>query len=309
MRLIFMGTPDFAVPTLDALLEAGHDLALVVAQPDRPVGRGQVLTPPPVAARARALGLPLAQPKALKSGPFPERFAAVGADVAVVLAYGRILPEALLRAPRYGCVNIHASLLPRWRGAAPIQAAVLAGDEETGVCTQQMEIGLDTGAVFMEARTPIGARETAASLHDRLAQLSAQLAVDTLREFPGRIPTPQPEEGITWAPILQKDDGRVPWNEENTAIDRRIRAMTSWPGGWTPVSAGPLKITLATPVSGDGAPGSVLSLDPLVVACGVGALRLDRVVPPGRKEMDGASFSRGQRLHVGAPLGGEGWRW
>ncbi|MBN2800261.1 MAG: methionyl-tRNA formyltransferase [Deltaproteobacteria bacterium] len=309
MRVIFMGTPDFAVPTLNALVGAGHEVVLVVAQPDQPVGRGRVLTAPPVAARAGALGLPLAQPRALRSGPFPERFRGLGADVAVVLAYGRILPLPLLQAPRLGCVNVHASLLPRWRGAAPIQAALLAGDLETGVCTQQMEEGLDTGPVFLEARTALAPRETAGTLHDRLAAMSAEIAVQTLSELERRTPTPQGSDGVCWAPKIEKADGRVDWALPAEALDRRVRAMTPWPGGWTPLAKGPLRLARALPVEGAGAPGEVLSLDPLVVACGEGALALERVVPPGRKEMDGASFARGQRLTVGELLGGDAWRW
>jgi methionyl-tRNA formyltransferase len=209
MRIAFLGTPAFAVPTLDALVAAGHDVALVVSQPDKPAGRGQALTKPPVAARALELGLPLAQPKALKSGPFPERWAALGLDAAVVVAYGRILPEALLRAPRLGCVNVHASLLPRWRGAAPIQWAVLAGDAETGVCTQRMEPELDTGPLWVERRTPLSPRETAGSLHDRLMGLAAEAAVETLRVAEGSEPRAQATDGVTWAHKLEKDDGRV----------------------------------------------------------------------------------------------------
>ena len=249
-----MGTPDFAVPTLDALVDAGHEVVLVVAQPSRPAGRGKKLRPPPVAVRATELGLPLAQPKALRSGPFPERFCSLQADVAVVIAYGRILPERLLNAPRHGCVNVHASLLPRWRGAAPIQHAILAGDAETGVCTQQMELTLDTGPVYDTLHTPIHTDETGGSLHDRLSALSAQCAVQTLADLGQRTPVPQDEVGETYAHKISKADGCVSWEDSAVAIDRRVRAMSPWPGGWIPWNKGPLKLRRLKPVDGSGSP-------------------------------------------------------
>lgn len=304
MRVVFMGTPEFAVPTLDALVRAGHEVALVVAQPDRPAGRGQKEVSPPVAQRARELGLPLAQPKALRSGPFPDRFLSLGADVAVVVAYGRILPRALLEAPRHGCVNVHASLLPRWRGAAPIQWAILAGDRVTGVCTQRMEEGLDTGPLYLCKETPIDERETAGTLHDRLSVLAAEVAVETL-ELLGRVdPAPQPEEGVCWAPKIEKEDGRLDWSEPADALDRRVRAMTPWPGGFVPWDRGPLKLLEVRPTEGSGAPGEILSLSPLVVAAGRGALELVRVQAPGRRPVSGADFANGARLAVGEVL----WR-
>jgi methionyl-tRNA formyltransferase len=302
MRIAFLGTPAFAVPTLDALVAAGHEVALVVSQPDKPVGRGQALTKPPVAARALELSLPLAQPKALKSGPFPERWAALRLDAAVVVAYGRILPRAMLDAPRLGCVNVHASLLPRWRGAAPIQWAVLAGDAETGVCTQRMEVDLDTGPLWVELRTPVAPRETAGTLHDRLMGLAAEAAVETLRVAPTRAPVPQAPDGVTWAHKIEKDDGRIDFAQDAAALDRRVRAMTPWPGGWVPAAEGPIKLLEVTPVEGSGAPGTVLSIDPLTVGCGTGALRLDRIQLAGRKPVSGADAARGLRLAPGTPF-------
>jgi methionyl-tRNA formyltransferase len=299
MRIAFLGTPAFAVPTLDALVAAGHEVVLVVSQPDKPAGRGQELTRPPVAARALALGLPLAQPKALKSGPFPERWASLGLDAAVVVAYGRILPQAMLDAPRLGCVNVHASLLPRWRGAAPIQWAVLAGDAETGVCTQRMEAALDTGPLWVERRVAVAPRETAGTLHDRLMVLAAEAAVETLRVAPSRAPVPQAADGVTWAHKIEKDDGRVDFALDAEALDRRVRAMTPWPGGWVAGADGPVKLLEVTPVDGRGSPGEIGSVDPLVVACGAGALRLDRIQLPGRKAVTGADAARGLRLAVG----------
>ncbi len=297
-----MGTPEFAVPCLDAVVDAGHQVVLVVSQPDKPQGRGQRLASPPVVARARALGLPVAQPRALRSGPFPERFVGLDADVGVVVAYGRILPAALLDAPRYGCVNVHASLLPRWRGAAPIQAAILAGDAVSGVCTQRMEETLDTGPIYVERALPLDARETAGSLHDKLSLLGAEALTATLAAITATTPRPQDDAAATYAGKIERDGGRVDLGGDAVAIDRQIRAMTPWPGGWLPGAAGALKLLEAAPVDGDGAPGVVLSTDPLVVACGHGALRLDRVQAPGRKAVSGADFANGARLVEGQPV-------
>lgn len=299
MRIAFLGTPEFAVPTLDALVAAGHEVALVVAQPDRPAGRGQQLTSPPVAVRARELGLPLVQPRAVRSGPFPERFRTLGLDAAVVVAYGRILPRELLEAPRHGCVNVHASLLPRWRGAAPIQHAVLAGDAETGVCTQRMEETLDTGPIWASIRTPIGERETAGELHDRLSALAATVAVRTLELLDGGEPVPQATEGVTHAAKIEKDHGRLDLRRPAVELDRRARAMTPWPGGWIATADGPVKVLRARPVEGGGAPGTVLSTSPLVLACGEGALELGQVQLPGRRPVGGSDAANGLRLKIG----------
>jgi len=301
-----MGTPDFAVPTLDALVDAGHEVVLVVAQPDRPAGRGNKLRAPPVAERAKALGLPLAQPRAIKRGPFPERYASLEADVSVVIAYGRILTPHLLESPRLGCINVHASLLPRWRGAAPIQHAILAGDEVTGVCTQQMEADLDTGPVFVERRTPIAPDETAETLHDRLSKLAAEAAAATLEllaQDPPATPVPQPDEGVTWAPKIDKADGRIDLSRSAVECDRRVRAMTPWPGGFLPLADGPLKLRRVAPAEGAGEPGTLLSVDPLVVACGEGALELVTVQAPGRTPVDGRAYANGARLRPGDRLG------
>lgn len=302
MRVVFMGTPEFAVPTLDALVQAGHEVVLVVAQPDRPAGRGQKQTAPPVAQRAQELGLPLAQPVKIKTGPFPEQLEAVQADVAVVLAYGRILTRRLLDAPRLGCINVHASLLPRWRGAAPIQAAILAGDAVTGVCTQQMGEGLDTGPVLVSRELAIGPRETAGTLHDKLMALSAQVAVETLETLSSCVPEAQDESQATYAGKISKEDGIVDWSGDAVAIDRQVRAMTPWPGGQAPFSGGMLKLRAVHPVDGVGRPGEVLSLDPLVVACGSGALALDEVQAPGRRPVTGRDFANGAHLEVGGAL-------
>jgi len=304
MRVIFMGTPDFAVPTLDALVEAGHQVVLVVAQPDKPAGRGRKLRAPPVARRAQELELPLAQPRALRRGPFPERYCSLEADVAVVIAYGRILPARLLDSPRHGCVNVHASLLPRWRGAAPIHWALAEGDEVTGVCTQRMEEGLDVGPVYLSRSVAVAPRETAGSLHDRLAVLGAEVAVATLAELDTLVPVPQDESGVTWAPKITKDDGRVDWTWPAVRIDRRVRAMTPWPGGWVAGEGGPLKLIEVEVAEGQGNPGQIVSTSPLVVACGEGAVQLCRVQAPGRRQVAGSDYANGARLAVGAHLPG-----
>jgi methionyl-tRNA formyltransferase len=300
--VIFMGTPGFAVPTLDAIVAAGHEVVLVVAQPDKPSGRGKKLKAPPVAARAKELGLPLAQPKAMRSGPFPERFVSLKADVAVVIAYGRILPDRLLEAPRLGCINVHASLLPRWRGAAPIQWSILEADATTGVCVQQMEASLDTGPVFVQHELALDPEETAGSLHDKLMVLGAESAVETLRVMEQTTPVPQADVGMTYASKIDKSMGLVDWSKPASLLHARVRAMTPWPGGWVPWTKGPLKLKEVRLAEGVGEPGTVLSVAPLVVACGQGALELVRVQAPGRKPVDGAAFANGARLSIGSPL-------
>lgn len=297
MRVIFMGTPDFAVPTLDALVAAGHEIVLVVAQPDRKSGRGQRLRSPPVAERAKALGLPLSQPRAIRSGSFPKRVRELNADVAVVLAYGRILTTELLNAPKWGCVNVHASLLPRWRGAAPIQASILAGDTQTGVCTQRMEEGLDTGPLYLSKTISLQPDETAGSLHDTLMHLSATVAVDTLACIEETTPVPQSEEGICWAPKIEKADGEIRWEMSAQEIDRRVRAMSPWPSGWVSTKQGPFKLLTVSLKEGNSSPGTILSVAPeLIIACGEGAIGLDRVQAPGRKPVSGRDFANGARL-------------
>jgi methionyl-tRNA formyltransferase len=305
VRVIFMGTPDFAVPALDAIVDAGHDVVLVVAQPDRRAGRGKKLRSPPVAVRAKELGLPLSQPRAIKTGRFPARYCGLNADISVVIAYGRILTTQLLTAPQHGCVNVHASLLPRWRGAAPIQAAILHGDEETGVCTQRMEEGLDTGPVYLERRLALTGTETAGDLHDTLAAMSAEVAVATLETIAAAQPTPQEHHRATWAPKIDKSHGRIQWTDTTTRVDRRVRAMTPWPGGWTDFGNGALKLKQVRPVTPDPdpstppRPGELLCVSPLVVATADGALELVVVQAPGRKPVSGADFANGMRLKTG----------
>lgn len=303
MRVIFMGTPDFAVPTLNAIVEAGHEVVLVVSQPDRKSGRGQKLTSPPVIQRARELDLPTSQPRAVRSGRFPERFCGLEADVAVVVAYGRILPDRLLESPKYGCVNVHASLLPRWRGAAPLQAALLAGDAETGVCTQRMVAELDAGDLYLCTSMAPAVDETAGSLHDKLMALGAQAAVDTLAALPMN---PKPQSGVvTFVGKINKSAGELDLSRSAVELDRQIRAMTPWPGGFISTPEGSLKLKEVRPLALKGAAGRLLSNDPLIVACGEGALELIRLQAPGRKPLAGRDYANGFRLAAGDPLVGD----
>jgi methionyl-tRNA formyltransferase len=303
VHLAFFGTPEFAVPTLQALHDAGHTIGLVISQPDKPVGRGMALQSPPVVERARALGLPVSQPRAVRSGTFHDRFVAAGFDVAVVIAYGRLLPTSLLHAPRYGCINLHASLLPRWRGAAPIQAAVLAGDLVSGVSAQRMVEALDEGPLYLSEPWPVAARATAGSLHDELSAVAARVAVLAVPLAASAEPVPQ-EGPATYAGKLDKDSGRLDWRQPALVLDRQVRAMTPWPGGWVPLADGPLKIGACRPVSGEGTPGFALATTPdLVVACGEGALVLEKVRAPGRKEVTGREYAASARLGVGDRIG------
>lgn len=296
-----MGTPDFSVPVLEALVEAGHDIAAVYCQPPRPAGRGKKETPTPVHQRALALGLPVRHPVSLKSPEAQADFAALDADVAVVVAYGLILPQAVLDAPRHGCLNIHASLLPRWRGAAPIHRAIMAGDAETGICIMQMEAGLDTGPVLLREATPIGAEETTGQLHDRLSQMGARLIVDALARLDDLVPSVQPEAGVTYAAKIDKAEAAVDWTRPATQVDRLIRGLSPFPGAWTLHDGQRIKLLGARLADGAGAPGEVLD-DALTVACGTGAVQLLRLQRAGRGAQDAAEFLRGQPLPKGTRL-------
>jgi len=301
MRLIFMGTPEFSVPALEALVAAGHDIAAVCCQPPRPAGRGQKPRPSPVQARAVALGLPVRCPVTLRDPEEQAALAALGADVAVVVAYGLILPRAVLEMPARGCLNIHASLLPRWRGAAPIQRAIMAGDSETGVCVMRMEAGLDTGPVLMRAATPIGPGDTAGSLHDRLSRMGAELIVAALARLDTLVPEPQPEAGVTYADKIDKAEARIGWAAPATEVDRRIRALSPHPGAWTEVRGERVRLLDARLAEGQGAPGEVLD-DRLTVACAGGAVRLLRLQRAGRAAQDADEFLRGMPLPPGTRL-------
>ena len=300
MRLIFMGTPDFAVPALAALIDAGHEIICVYSQPPRPAGRGQREQPSPVQTFAQQNGIPVRYPVSLKTADAQAEFAALGADAAVVAAYGLILPKAVLDAPRLGCINIHASLLPRWRGAAPIQRAILAGDSETGVTIMQMDEGLDTGPMLTTGALPIGAETTASDLHDGLAALGGALIVKVLGdELPPAVP--QPGEGATYAPKLDRAEGRLDWTEDAAVLNLKIRALNPWPGVWCEHEGARLRVLAAAPVAGSGAPSTVIGT-PLTVACGAGALRLDRVQRAGKSAMSAADFVRGNPMPVGSVL-------
>jgi methionyl-tRNA formyltransferase len=302
MRLAFMGSPDFAVPALRALHDAGHAIVTVYCRKPRPAGRGYAIRQSPVQQEAARLGLPVRTPMRLRDNAEEHQaFAALGLDGAVVVAYGLILPETMLSAPQRGCLNIHASLLPRWRGAAPIQAAIEAGDTMTGVTIMRMDAGVDTGPVLLAEATPIGERITAAQLHDRLAALGAQLIVRALAEAP--TPTPQPAEGASYAPKLTRGAGRIDWTRDAAAIERQVRAFDPWPGTFTTLNGAPLKVHAAILASLSGPPGAVLD-DRLTIGCGRGALRLTKVQLPGRPAMPADAFLRGHPLPAGSVLGG-----
>jgi methionyl-tRNA formyltransferase len=303
LRLAFMGTPDFAVPALHALLDAGHEVAAVYSQPPRPAGRGHRETPSPVHALAAARGLPVRTPTSLRDAAEQAFFAQLHLDAAVVVAYGLILPAAILGAPRLGCLNIHASLLPRWRGAAPIQRAILAGDSETGVSIMRMDEGLDTGPVLLREATPLGPRATATELHDRLAALGSRMIVEALQGLAAGTLTamPQPGEGITYAAKLTREEGRLDWSRPAAVLERQVRAFTPWPGAWFTHASERIKVLAAEPMTGSGRPGQVLD-GAFTVACGEGALRLTRLQRAGKAPLDADAFLRGFALPPGIVL-------
>lgn len=291
MKLAFLGSPAFAVPALRALVAAGHEVAAVYTQPPRPAHRGHALTKCAVHVEAEKLGLPVHTPARVKRDATEHAaFAALALDAAVVAAYGLILPPPMLAAPRLGCINIHASLLPRWRGAAPIHAAILAGDTETGITIMRMDEGLDTGPMLSARSLPIGPRATTPELHDELASLGAEMIVAALADLPA--PVAQPVDGITYATKLFREDGKLDFARDAASLDRQIRAFTPWPGTFAPFGGEVLKVLAAEPAHGAGTPGTIL--DPaFTVACGEGALRLLRVQRPGRPPADGDAFLRG----------------
>jgi methionyl-tRNA formyltransferase len=298
MRLIFMGSPAFAVPTLDALVEAGHDIAAVYCQPPRPAQRGKKLQPTAVQQRAEALGLGVRMPERLRSPEEQQAFAEIGADAAVVAAYGLLLPQSILDAPRRGCLNVHASLLPRWRGAAPIHRAILAGDEETGVTIMGMEAGLDTGPMLRVGRTSI-ARKNVGELTAELARMGARLMVEELAQ-PSH-PRVQPEEGVTLAPKIAKAEARIDWSRAAEEVERQVRAFAPTPGAWFEAAGERIKLLAAdlAPLSGEA--GIVLD-DQLTIACGSGAIRPTIVQRAGRSAMTPGDLLRGFVLGPGARL-------
>jgi methionyl-tRNA formyltransferase len=312
MRVIFMGTPDFAVPALEALVAAGHEVVAAYSQPPRPGGRrGRELTPSPVQRRAEALGIPVRHPLSLRGAAEQAEFAAWDADIAIVAAYGLILPQAVLDAPRLGCLNIHGSLLPRWRGAAPIQRAILAGDAETGVDIMRMEAGLDTGPVLAERRTPIGAYDSTGILTCRLAHMGAELIVEVLANLPAFPPTPQPADGVTYAKKIDKAEARLDFTQGAIQVDRQIRAFAPTPGAWFEyngerikvlearlLSAGPNDLSISFPTT----PGEVIG-DQLAIGCGDGAIRPLTLQRAGKPVMEAAALLRGLPIPAGTKLG------
>ncbi|MGR3839201.1 MAG: methionyl-tRNA formyltransferase [Cognatishimia sp.] len=302
MRVIFMGTPEFSVPVLEALVTAGHDIAAVYCQPPRPAGRGKKLRPTPVHARADELGLLVRHPEKLSAPEDQEDFAALNADVAVVVAYGLLLPQPVLDAPKQGCLNIHASLLPRWRGAAPIHRAIMAGDADTGICIMQMEAGLDIGPVLLCEKTAIGAEETTSQLHDRLSTLGAANILTALERLSELTPIPQPSEGVTYANKIDKAEARITWSDPATEVDRKIRGLSPFPGAFIEHDGQRIKLLASRLVTGDGEAGTVLD-DALTIACGSGAVQLTRLQRAGKSAQTASEFLRGLPLAKGARFG------
>lgn len=306
LDVVFMGTPEFSVPTLAAILDSGHRVVAVYTQPPRPAGRrGLAETPSPVHAFAAARGIEVRTPVSLKAAEEQERFAALGADVAVVVAFGLLLPRAILTAPRLGCINLHGSLLPRWRGAAPIQRAIMAGDAETGVMTMQMDVGLDTGPILLTARTAIEVDETEGELRARLSIIGAPLMVVTLgRLAAGTLDaSPQPTEGVTYAAKIDKAEARIDFSRPARGVHNLIRGLSPFPGAWFEIDIDGrrerVKVLRSTLAEGRGAPGEVLEGAPLTVACGIGAVRLVEVQRAGKRPVSAADFLRGFTLRPG----------
>lgn len=308
MRIVFMGTPDFAVPSLQALIDAGHDVCAVYTQPDKPQGRKQILTAPPVKTLALEHDIPVFQPNTLKNEDEQARLRELAPEVIIVVAYGKLLPKAVLDIPPHGCINVHGSLLPRWRGAAPIQWAVIAGDEMAGVTTMQMAEGLDTGDMLLTYETKVGEKETAGELFDRLAQSGAELLTQTLVKLDEITPRPQDDAQSCYAHMLDKQMAVIDWSKSAHEIDCLIRGLNPWPIALTALSGERLKVFAAEKANGNGEPGTVLEADPkkgLTVACGEGALRLTEIQLVGGKRMKATDFLRGHAIEVGTKLGDE----
>jgi methionyl-tRNA formyltransferase len=285
MKLVFMGTPDFAVVTLKALAAAGHEVVAVYSQPPRPAGRGQSVRPSPVQDYAAAQGIEVRTPLSLKSADEQKSFSDLKADAAVVVAYGLLLPQAILDAPRFGCFNVHASLLPRWRGAAPIQRAIMAGDAESGVTIMRMELGLDTGPMMKAGRVPITPETTASSLHDELAALGAKLMLEVLKQ-PENTGTPQPSEGVTYAKKIDKAEAKIDFTKPAVAVRNHIHGLSPFPGAWCSLAGSRVKILKAQAVD-------QVTDDPLTFACGRGAIKFLLLQREGKGVMDAATFRRG----------------
>ena len=305
MRIVFMGTPDFAVPSLQALIDAGHEVCAVYTQPDKPQGRKQILTAPPVKTLALEHDIPVFQPNTLKNEDEQARLRELAPEVIIVVAYGKLLPKAVLDIPPHGCINVHGSLLPRWRGAAPIQWAVIAGDEMAGVTTMQMAEGLDTGDMLLTYETKVGEKETAGELFDRLAQSGAELLTQTLVKLDEITPRPQDDAQSCYAHMLDKQMAVIDWSKSAHEIDCLIRGLNPWPIALTTLSGERLKVFAAEKAAGNGEPGTVLEADPkkgLTVACGEGALKLIEIQLVGGKRMKTTDFLRGHVIEVGTKL-------
>ena len=301
MRIIFMGTPDFAVPTLAALHDAAHEIVAVYTQPPRPAGRGKKLQPSPVQVEAEIRHLEVRHPASLKSPEEQARFAALNADLAVVAAYGLILPQAILDAPKHGCLNVHGSILPRWRGAAPVQRAILAGDETTGITIMQMERGLDTGPMLTFARTQVGGK-TAGELTAELAEIGAQLMVGTLTDLPSLHPLIQDDAEATYASKIDKAESRIDWAQDAVMVERQVRAFAPSPGAWFEHEGERYRVLAAEVVEGSGSPGEVIN-DALAIACGTGAIRPVTIQRAGKPAMETAALLRGKVIAAGTVLG------
>ncbi len=293
MRVVFMGTPEFSVPVLEALAGA-HEVVAVYSQPPRPAGRGKQLRPSPVQARAEALGIAARHPLNFKNPEDVAAFAALEADVAVVVAYGLILPQALLDAPRFGCLNIHASLLPRWRGAAPIHRAIISGDASTGICIMQMEAGLDTGPVLLRAATDIAPSETTGALHDRLSEMGARMILDALAQIERLTPEPQPEAGVTYAAKIDKSEARVDWTQPAREVAAKINGLSPFPGAWTEIHGERVKLLRAQISDQSGAAGA--HLGGFTIACGAGAVTVLDAQREGKKPLPASEILKGLSL-------------
>ena len=290
MKVVFMGTPEFSVPILQALARV-HEVVCVYTQPPRPAGRGKQERASAVQLAAQDLGLPVRHPESLRAADVQAEFAALGADIAVVVAYGLILPQVVLDAPRLGCLNIHASLLPRWRGAAPIHRAIMAGDAQSGICIMQMEAGLDTGPVLLTKAVAIEAQETTADLHDRLAGLGAEAIVEALERLPELVAVAQPAAGVSYAAKIDKAEARVEWALSAEQVDRQIRGLSPFPGAWCEIAGARVKLLRSRVVAGSGAAGQVLG--GLTVACGEGAVEILLAQREGKRPMEREDFLRG----------------
>ena len=301
MRIVFMGTPAFAVPTLAALHEAGHTIVAAYTQPPRPAGRGKRLQPSAVQVEAEIRHIPVRSPTSLKTPEAQAEFAALDADLAVVAAYGLILPQAILDAPRHGCLNVHASLLPKWRGAAPIQRAIMAGDATTGITIMQMEAGLDTGPMLAFARVPVEDK-TAGELTEELAEIGAQLMVGTLIDLPMLHPLKQNDSEATYAPKIDKAEARIDWTHDAEAIERQVRGLAPFPGAWFELDGERIKVLKAQVIAREGKPGMTLD-DQLTVACGFASLRPLRIQRAGKPAMDVGAFLRGKPIPAGTLIG------